>query len=98
MAAGVGRLTQCSRPRRHSGARVTVAIDMSKRMADSKPKPYFPTSNRSSRSIEYKGRQLEDMDLDAILRQKPEYVLVDELAHTNSEGMRHAKRYQDVLE
>ena len=33
-----------------------------------------------------------------ILAQKPEYVLVDELAHTNAEGMRHAKRYQDVLE
>ena len=48
--------------------------------------------------IDYKGRQLQDMDLDSILAQKPEYVLVDELAHTNAEGMRHPKRYQDVLE
>ena len=48
--------------------------------------------------INYKGKTLEDMDLDAILVQKPEYVLVDELAHTNAEGMRHAKRFQDVLE
>ncbi len=49
-------------------------------------------------AISYKGRTLEEMDLDAVLAQKPEYVLVDELAHTNAEGMRHAKRYQDVLE
>ena len=49
-------------------------------------------------AISYKGKQLEDMDLDAILARKPEYVLVDELAHTNADGMRHAKRYQDVLE
>jgi two-component system, OmpR family, sensor histidine kinase KdpD len=48
--------------------------------------------------ITYKGKRLEDMDIDAILKQKPEYVLVDELAHTNAEGMRHAKRFQDVLE
>ena len=48
--------------------------------------------------INYKGKQLEDMDLDAVLARKPEYVLVDELAHTNIEGMRHAKRFQDVLE
>jgi two-component system sensor histidine kinase KdpD len=48
--------------------------------------------------INYKGKTIEDMDLDAILVLKPEYVLVDELAHTNAEGMRHAKRFQDVLE
>ncbi|HEX7510621.1 MAG TPA: sensor histidine kinase KdpD, partial [Chitinivibrionales bacterium] len=42
--------------------------------------------------------QIGEMDLDEILRRKPTYVLVDELAHTNSEGMRHAKRYQDVME
>ena len=48
--------------------------------------------------LPYKGRQLEDMDLDAVLAQKPDFILVDELAHTNAEGMRHAKRYQDVLE
>ena len=48
--------------------------------------------------ISYKGKQLEDMDIDAILAKNPEYVLVDELAHTNAEGMRHAKRFQDVLE
>lgn len=48
--------------------------------------------------IKYRGIELEEMDLDAILKLKPDYVLVDELAHTNVEGARHKKRYQDVLE
>jgi len=50
------------------------------------------------RSIEYKGRVLEEMDLDAILARRPQLVLVDELAHTNAPGSRHPKRYLDVQE
>jgi two-component system sensor histidine kinase KdpD len=50
------------------------------------------------RAVEYKGRVLEEMDIDAILRRKPALVLVDELAHTNVPGSRHPKRYQDVEE
>lgn len=38
------------------------------------------------------------MDIDSILRRKPEVVLVDEFAHTNIPGSRHVKRYQDVIE
>ena len=48
--------------------------------------------------IDYKGRVLDEMDIDAILARKPALVLVDELAHTNAPGSRHAKRYQDVEE
>jgi two-component system sensor histidine kinase KdpD len=48
--------------------------------------------------IEYKSTQLEEMDLDAVLLRKPYLVLVDELAHNNAPGSRHAKRYQDVQE
>ena len=48
--------------------------------------------------IEYKGRVLEEMDLDAILARRPQLVLVDELAHTNAPGSRHPKRYLDVQE
>jgi two-component system sensor histidine kinase KdpD len=48
--------------------------------------------------IGYKGTSLEEMDIDAILERKPQIVLVDELAHTNSPGSRHLKRFQDVLE
>ena len=48
--------------------------------------------------IEYKGRSLEEMDLDAIIARRPQIVLVDELAHTNAPGSRHPKRYLDVEE
>ena len=48
--------------------------------------------------IDYKGRLLEEMDLDAILARRPQLVLVDELAHTNAAGSRHPKRYLDVEE
>ena len=48
--------------------------------------------------IEYKGRPLEEMDIDAILARRPQIVLVDELAHTNALGSRHPKRYLDVEE
>lgn len=50
------------------------------------------------RRVEYRGTVLEEMDLDAILARTPRLVLVDELAHTNAPGVRHLKRYQDVLE
>jgi two-component system sensor histidine kinase KdpD len=46
----------------------------------------------------YRGVNLTEMDLDAILKRKPQLVLVDELAHTNAPGSRHPKRYQDVEE
>ena len=48
--------------------------------------------------MDYKGRWLEEMDLDAILARRPQIVLVDELAHTNAPGSRHPKRYLDVQE
>jgi two-component system sensor histidine kinase KdpD len=48
--------------------------------------------------IEYRGVMLRDMDLDAVLRRAPDVALVDELAHTNAPGLRHAKRYMDVKE
>jgi two-component system sensor histidine kinase KdpD len=50
------------------------------------------------KTLDYKGTMVEEMDLDTILSRKPQLVLVDELAHTNAPGSRHAKRYQDVLE
>ena len=50
------------------------------------------------RTIEYRGRTLTEMDLDAILARRPQLVLVDELAHTNAPGSRHPKRYLDVEE
>lgn len=50
------------------------------------------------KQLEYHGTLLEEMDTDAILERKPRLVVVDELAHTNAPGSRHAKRFQDVFE
>ena len=50
------------------------------------------------KQIYYKGKQLEEIDVDAILLQRPEVVLVDELAHTNIPGSKNEKRWQDVNE
>lgn len=50
------------------------------------------------KSIQYRGKGLEEFDLDAALARKPSLILVDELAHTNVEGSRHRKRWQDVEE
>ena len=50
------------------------------------------------RVTDYKGIQIAEMDLEAILARHPRLVLIDELAHTNAPGSRHPKRYQDVIE
>ena len=50
------------------------------------------------KTLEYRGKILPEMDIDAILTRKPELVLVDELAHTNIPGSRNVRRFQDVEE
>lgn len=50
------------------------------------------------KQVEYRGTNLPEMDVDAVLARKPAIVLVDEFAHTNAPGSRHPKRYQDVQE
>ena len=49
-------------------------------------------------AVKYKGITLKEFDLDAALMRRPDLILVDELAHTNAQGCRHRKRYQDVIE
>lgn len=50
------------------------------------------------RKLFYKGKELEEMDLQAIINLRPEVVIVDELAHTNIEGSKNEKRWQDVMD
>jgi two-component system sensor histidine kinase KdpD len=50
------------------------------------------------RQVEYRGTTLEEMDVDAIIRRKPQVCVIDELAHSNVPGSRNPKRFQDVLE
>lgn len=55
--------------------------------------PFIP-----QRALYYRGKQLQEMDLQAILSARPEIVIVDELAHTNIEGSANEKRWQDVIQ
>jgi two-component system sensor histidine kinase KdpD len=50
------------------------------------------------RKLFYKGKELEEMDLNAIINLRPEVVVVDELAHSNIEGSKNEKRWQDVMD
>jgi two-component system, OmpR family, sensor histidine kinase KdpD len=51
-----------------------------------------------TQQVPYRGVTLREFDLDAALARRPQLLLVDELAHTNAQGLRHAKRWQDVAE
>ncbi len=51
-----------------------------------------------TKQVQYRDIQLREFDLDLALKRRPQLILVDELAHTNAEGCRHAKRYQDIEE
>lgn len=50
------------------------------------------------KEMEYRKIKLKELDLEKVLQRKPELVLIDEMAHTNSEGMKHKKRYEDIYE
>ncbi|KAA5533791.1 sensor protein KdpD [Taibaiella lutea] len=50
------------------------------------------------RKLFYKGKELEELDLNAVINLRPEVVIVDELAHTNIEGSKNEKRWQDVMD
>lgn len=100
MCPGVGKtyaMLEAARLRRNEGVNVLVGVvethGRSETAALLEGMTLLP-----KRSIEHRGHFLEEFDLDAALEQRPDLVLVDELAHTNVPGSRHAKRYQDVLE
>ncbi len=50
------------------------------------------------RKLFYKGKELEELDMQAVIGLRPEIVIIDELAHTNIEGSKNEKRWQDVME
>lgn len=50
------------------------------------------------RQVDYRGHRLEEFDLDAALARRPQVLVVDEMAHSNAEGSRHPKRFQDIDE
>ncbi len=100
MAAGVGKtysMLKGARQKQVEGADVVIGYLESHQRKDTEElATVFETIPR--RRVDYRGRTLEEMDLDAVLKRRPALVLVDELAHTNVPGVRNEKRYQDVLE
>ncbi|USI74790.1 sensor histidine kinase [Sphingomonas morindae] len=99
-APGVGKTYEMltdGRARRLGGADVVIGVVETHGRAETEAltRGYEIVPRRE---IAYEGQTLFEMDLDAILARAPRLVLVDELAHSNAPGSRHAKRYQDVEE
>jgi two-component system sensor histidine kinase KdpD len=99
-AAGVGKTyTMLQRARLAKGQQVDIVVGLAETHGRVETEALLEGLEIiPRRQIEYGGLVLEEMDLDAILTRRPQVVLVDELAHTNAPGSRHAKRYQDVEE
>ncbi len=99
-APGVGktfRMLQVARDLKAQGLDVVVGlVETHKRAETTALLEGFEILPR--REVEYRGHVLEEFDLEAALARKPALVLVDELAHTNAEGSRHGKRWQDVID
>ena len=100
MCAGAGKtyaMLLMARQRQREGVRVAVSVVETHGRTETE-ELLNGLTQIPQRQVSYRDIVLREMDLDAVLRQAPALVLVDELAHTNAPGSRHAKRYQDVLE
>jgi two-component system sensor histidine kinase KdpD len=100
MSAGVGktfRMLQETRTLLKNGIDVKIGfIETHNRKETHELLEGLPIIPR--RKLFYKGKELEEMDVQAIINLRPEVVIVDELAHTNIEGSKNEKRWQDVLD
>ena len=100
MCPGVGKtyaMLQEARQRQAEGFRVLVGVVVTHGRTETQAL-LEGLEQIPLKSVNYRGINLEEMDIDEILKKRPQLVLVDELAHTNAPGSRHPKRYQDVLE
>ena len=99
-AAGVGKtfaMLEAAHQRKREGVDMVVGyIETHKRAETESMLTGLEVLPRAS--IDYRGIKLTEMDVDGILARRPQLVLVDEMAHTNAPGTRHAKRYQDIEE
>ena len=99
-APGVGKTFEMLREgaeRLRAGSDVVVAVVETHGRAETQAL-VAPFEVLARRALPYRGHALEEMDLDAVLARRPQLALVDEFAHTNVEGSRHPKRWQDVTE
>lgn len=99
-APGVGKtyaMLEAARIRRHEG--VDVVIGWIETHGRAETAALAEGLERiPPRVVNYRGVDLQDFDLDAALARRPKLLLLDELAHTNAPGLRHAKRWQDIEE
>jgi two-component system, OmpR family, sensor histidine kinase KdpD len=99
-AAGVGKtyaMLEAAREQRDDGVDLVVGYVETHRRAETEAL-VEGLEILPRRALEYRGTTVPEFDLDAALQRRPAVVLVDELAHTNAPGSRHAKRWQDVVE
>lgn len=100
MSAGVGktyRMLQEARALLRNGIDVKIGyIETHNRKETHELLDGLPLIPR--RKLFYKGKELEELDVQAVITLRPEVVIVDELAHTNIEGSKNSKRWQDVIE
>jgi len=99
-SAGVGKtfaMLQAARRRREEGVDVVVGIVETHGRKETLAL-LGGLETIAPATIEYRERKLDEFDVDAALARKPELILVDELAHSNVQGSRHLKRWQDVHE
>lgn len=99
-AAGVGKtyaMLQTARHAKESGREVVVGYVEPHGRRDTEAL-LEGLEALQTRPVEYRGVVLREFDVDAALARHPDVLLVDELAHTNAEGSRHAKRWQDVVD
>jgi two-component system sensor histidine kinase KdpD len=99
-AAGVGKtyaMLEAARQRRNAGLDVLVAAVETHQQAGTEALLHGLEVLPPARFL-YSGLERLEMDIDTLLRRQPRLALVDELAHLNEPGSRHARRYQDVLE
>jgi two-component system sensor histidine kinase KdpD len=99
-APGVGKTFEMLREgaeRLRAGTDVVVAVVETHGRAETQAL-VAPFEVIARRALPYRGHELEEMDLDAVLARSPQLALVDEFAHTNVDGSRHPKRWQDVME
>ena len=100
MSAGVGktyRMLQEAHTLLRNGIDIKIGyVETHKRAETESLIPGLPVISR--RKLFYKGKELEEMDVQAIINVHPEVVIVDELAHTNIGGSKNEKRWQDVVD
>ncbi|MGJ4854119.1 DUF4118 domain-containing protein [Labrys sp. La1] len=99
-APGVGKTyAMLSRARREKEAGIDVVVGIVETHGRSETAALTDGLEiMARRTVDYRGRQLEEFDIDGALARRPRLIIIDELAHTNAPDSRHPKRYQDVEE